>query len=153
MEKKLQGCFAVRFVKDKKLGVRFELTGEHWREEELLKAVKAVESDAEKAIANHSSPIYLIPEQVVKCAMHHVDDPSIVTQMLMYAVNSWSYGCVEQLEKIVQSVTATIGGANIDVPWGEALTDKEVQDIFDAFCVKEKQRKKGEENEAHINNT
>lgn len=135
MERKLQGCFAVRFVKDKELGVRFELTGEHWREEELLKAVKAVEADAKQALADHGSPIYLIPEQVVKCAMRYVDDPGIVTQMLMYAVNPWSYGCVEQLEKIVQSVTATIGGTNIDVLWGEAMTEEEVQNILDAFGV------------------
>jgi hypothetical protein len=141
--KKLQGCFAVRFVKDKKLGVRFEFTGEHWSKEELLKAVKAVDTEVVKAIADHSSPIYLIPEQVVKCAMHHLDDPSIVTQMLMYAVSPWSYGCMEQLEKIVQSVTTTIGGANIDIPWGEALTEKEVQDIFDAFDVKANKSKKG----------
>lgn len=142
MARKLQGCFAVRFVKDKSLGVRFELTGEYWREEELFKAMKAVEAASKKALADHSSPIYLIPEQVVKCAMRYVDDQSIVTQMLMYAVNPWPYGFDKQLEKTVQSVIATLGGTVIDVPWGETLTEEEVQDIFDAFGVKVNKAKK-----------
>jgi hypothetical protein len=55
--------------------------------------------------------------------------------MLIYAVNPWSYGFEKQLEKIVQSVIATLGGTVIDVPWGEALTDDEVQEILHTYGV------------------
>ena len=133
-----QGCFAVRFVEDDELGIKAVLTGDHWRKEDLSLA-KAVAGEAcREAFIKHETPVYLIPERVVQCAVHHIDEPEIVTQMLLYSVNPWSssVGVVDaDMKRVMQSVLTTLGGAVVDVPWGGALTDEEVQRIFDAFGV------------------
>lgn len=139
MEKgETQGCFAVRFVKDKSMGVRFELTGDHWKAEELDRAKATVRKDCGLALANYDSPIYLVPEKVVQCVARHAEDVELATQMLLYASDPRACSDVptdSAANRIMQSTIATLGGSTIDAPWGGALTDDEVQEILYTYGV------------------
>lgn len=137
---KKQGCFAVRLVRDNKIGVRAQLTGQHWRKEDLAIAKAIVREDSRRSMLNHSSPIFLVPEHVVQCAMKHKDDPETATQMMMYAVSLTPSGkpIDEITGRIMASVRQTLGGTVIEVPWGEPLSEDEINKIFNAFGVERK---------------
>lgn len=139
---KEQGCFAVKLVRDRKIGVRAQLTGQHWKGNDLAIAKAIVFEESKRSMMNHDSPIYLIPEHVVKCAMKHKDDPETATQMMMYAVgfNPGAKPIDEITGRIVAGVHKTLGGTVIDVPWGEALSEEEVDEIFSAFGVERKKQ-------------
>lgn len=139
-ETEKQGCFAVRFVEDDELGIKAVLTGDHWRKEDLSLAKAVADEACREAVIKHESPVYLVPERVVQCAAHLIDKPEMMTQVLLYATNHshWfpSVGVVDAyMKRVMKIVLTTLGGSVVDVPWGNALTDEEVQKIFDAFGV------------------
>lgn len=135
-----QGCFAVRLVRDKKIGVRAQLTGQHWKEEDLAIAKAIVWEDSRQSILNHSSPIFLVPEHVVQCAVKYKDDPETATQIMMYAVSlTPSEKLSDEITgRIMASVQQTLGGTVIEVPWREPLSEEEINKIFNAFGVESK---------------
>lgn len=60
------GHFAVRFIPDRKLGVRAQLTGDFWRASETSIAKAVVRADSDEAMIENGSPMYLVPEHVVR---------------------------------------------------------------------------------------
>ena len=135
-----QGCFAVRLVRDKKIGVRAQLTGQHWKEEDLAIAKAIVWEDSRQSMLNYSSPIFLVPEHVVQCAVKYKDDPETATQIMMYAVSlTPSEKLSDEITgRIMASVQQTLGGTVIEVPWREPLSEEEINKIFNAFGVESK---------------
>lgn len=162
-----QGMFAVRLAFDG--GVSAVLTGEHYSPEEVGAARAIVAEESAKAMAKGSSPVFLVRDSVVKtalgarkhalrsgvseCASGTCGEPcgdcdacrkaesDAFTSVVLGAMELPEGSLAEMLRAAVSSV---LGMTWADSPWSTALTDEEVEQVFDELNIK-----KGTEDESH----
>lgn len=148
-----QGMFAVRLAFDG--GVSAVLTGEHYSPEEVGAARAIVAEESAKAMAEGSSPVFLVRDSVVKtalgarkhalrsgvseCASGTCGEPcgdceacrkaerDAFTSVILGAMDLPEGSLAERLRAAVSSV---LGMTWADSPWSTAMTEEEVDEVF-----------------------
>lgn len=151
-ERNERGLFAVRLpVEDGEIKAR--LTGVHYGAVARRKAYEAVARDERVAMTEGRSPTYLVPDSVVGLARNLVrrcDDPQSKDDAFAGAV-IWGLdlpgsGLGERLE---DAVGAAIGMTWSDAPWNGAMSEEEVDEVFEELGVPREKQQEGESHGTH----
>ena len=149
-ERSERGLFAVRLpVEDGEVKAR--LTGVHYVAR--CKAYEAVARDERVAMAEGRSPTYLVQDSVVglarnllrKCNNQQSKDDAFA-RAVIWGLNLPVSGLAERLEDAVGSA---IGMTWADAPWNGAMSEEEVDEVFEELGVSRAQQQEGERHGTH----
>lgn len=157
------GVFAVELRMRNVPRVEAVLTGEHFSVDETGMAKAIAGRDGSALVANGGSPVYLVRDSVVKlalmsrrralrsgmseCASGTCNEPcgdceecrnaesDAFTRVILGAMELPSGDLSDRLRDAVSSV---IGMVWADAPWESAMTDEEVEEVFNELGVKSK---------------
>lgn len=149
-----QGYFGTWFVA-KRGAVRAVLTGDHFYAGEEKDARDSERADAARALADKSSPMYLVPEAVVKtayetgkgsaplklsscrsgkggkpcgkCGECERARDEFFDNMLLHAVD---FGEDEFANRVKDAVASVLGSVSVSVPWAEPMDEEEVLELM-----------------------
>lgn len=152
-----QGYFDVRFIARKGL-VQAVLMGGHFRSDERPVAVDIISDDARRSVIDLASPLFLVPDAVVKMAYEtgKGDAPlkmspcrsgprkkpcgkceecerardDYFNHMLLHAVDFCGDRFAEQVKEAVLSV---LGGSMVSIPWNGPMGEDEALELLNAM--------------------
>lgn len=159
-----QGYFDVRFIAKKGL-VQAVLMGGHFRSDERPVAVEIVSDDVRRSVIDLASPLFLVPDAVVKMAYEtgKGDAPlkmspcrsgprkkpcgkceecerardEYFNHMLLHAVDF----CGDRFaEKVKEAVLSVLGGSVVSVPWNGPMKEEEILGLFNAMRHEKSER-------------
>ena len=126
--------------------VRALLTGDHYGADDGYSASVATEKDVKAAMLEKRSPMYLVPDSVVRMAMDvrmrcdEGGDEAFTRVVLGGLLLPLS----DLTGRIDKSVISTIGMTTMDAHWCEAMTDNEIDRVFKELGVFRAENRKGE---------
>ena len=157
------GVFLVELVVCGGKRVEARLTGEHFRPDEIGIAKAVSVKYVSASVANGRSPVYLVRDSVVRLAMMSRNmalragvsectsgtcnepcgyceecmnaEKDAFTRVILGAIELPPVSLAEGLRDAVSSV---IGIPWADAPWDGAMTDEEVEEVFDELGVEDK---------------
>lgn len=155
-----QGAFAVKLSFDN--GVSAVLTGEHFNPDEVEVARVIVANESKESVACGGSPVYLVRDSVMRLALSarrnalrtmsectsgtcgepcgdcdtcRAAERDAFTRVILGAMELPSGDLSDRLR---DSVSSVIGMVWADAPWEGAMTEEEVEDVFNELGVKRK---------------